>query len=482
MSSVLDLWPFLVALAIPAVQVAAAVHVLLRKRDVGAAIGWMGLIWLVPLVGAVLYVLLGINRIQRKARALRSQPAGYEEWLRERPLTREEVSDRLGPTAEGLTELVPLGDRVTGLPLLAGNSVTPLVDGEEAYPAMLDAIENGTESITLVTYIFDNDSVGKRFVRALADAVKRGLEVRVLVDDVGAQYSVPPIVRALKRRDVPVARFMPAVLHWRMPYFNLRNHRKILVVDGRTAFTGGMNIRSEFWHGEDPEHFAHDLHFLLRGPVVAEIQEVFAEDWTFTTGERLEGNRWFPRLEQEGSTIARGISDGPDVDYEKLETMILGALNAASESIRVVTPYFLPDRLLIRALNMAAQRGVDVEVLVPEKGNLALVQWASTAQLDQVLEKGVRVFASPPPFDHSKLMVVDGLWVLVGSANWDPRSLQLNFEFNVECYDRELGRRMEELFAERRSRARKITLPDVRGRPLPVKLRDAVARLFSPYL
>ena len=482
MTSLLDLWPYLLAAAIPAVQIAAAVHVLLRKRDVRAAVGWMGLIWLVPLVGAALYAFLGINRIQRKAQARRPERADYEAWVAGAPLDGQEVASRLGPGAGSVAELVALGDRVTGRPLLAGNAVTPLLDGDEAYPAMLEAIDGARGSVTLLTYIFDNDGVGLRFLRALQGAVERGVEVRVLVDDVGARYSTPSIVRALKRAKVPVARFMPAVLHWRMPYFNLRNHRKIMVVDGRDAYTGGMNIRDDFWRGHDPGHFSRDLHFRIRGPVVGEIQEVFAEDWTFTTGERLEGPRWFPDLEPVGSTIARGISDGPDIDYEKLETVILGALNAAGASVRVVTPYFLPDRVLIRTLGIAAQRGVEVDILIPEKGNLALVQWASTAQLDQVLEKGVRVFASPAPFDHSKLMVVDGAWVLLGSANWDPRSLQLNFEFNVECYDPELGGRMERIFAERRDRARPITLADVHARPLPVKLRDAVARLLSPYL
>lgn len=482
MTPLLDLWPLLVAVAIPTVQIAAAVHVLLRKRDVRAAVGWMGLIWLVPLIGALLYAFLGINRIQRKARALRPEPAGYQAWLARAPLGGEEVASRLGPDAGGVAELVALGDQVTGRPLLAGNAVTPLVDGDAAYPAMLEAVEGARVSVGLLTYIFDSDGIGHQFLEALRGAVDRGVDVRVLIDDVGARYSTPPITRALKRAGVPVARFMPTVLHWRMPYFNLRNHRKIMVVDGRDAFTGGMNIRDDFWRGDDPGHFSRDLHFRIQGPVVSEIQEVFAEDWTFTTGERLEGPRWFPDLEPMGATMARGISDGPDIDYEKLETMILGALNAAGSSVRIVTPYFLPDQGLIRALGIAAQRGVEVEVLIPEKGNLTLVQWASTAQLDQVLEKGVRVFTSPPPFDHSKLMVIDGAWVLLGSANWDPRSLQLNFEFNVECYDGELGQRMERLFADRRSRARPLTLSDVEGRPLPVKLRDAVARLFSPYL
>jgi cardiolipin synthase len=255
-----------------------------------------------------------------------------------------------------------------------------------------------------------------------------------------------------------------------------------MVVDGRVAFTGGLNIRDEFWRAVDPDHFAHDLHFRLEGPVVPEIQEVFAEDWTFTTRERLEGGVWFPTPLPAGRTLARGISDGPDIDFEKLETVLLGALSVARNSVRVITPYFLPDPALLSALNVAALRGVCVEVILPGKGNLSLVQWASTAQFDQLLEKGVHIFAAPQPFDHSKLMVVDGCWTLLGSANWDPRSLQLNFEFNVECYDVELGAAMDALFEERRGASNPITLEALRGRSFLVKVRDGVARLFSPYL
>lgn len=477
-----ELWPWLLALAIPLIQGSAAVHVLLRKRDVRAAVGWMALIWLAPIIGTVLYVLFGINRIQRKARALRSAPGGYAGVVGAGFCLKSDLEARLGPGKRHLAGLVPLGDRITDRPLLTGNVVVPLVDGDEAFPAMLEAIDAASVSVSLQSYIFDNDRAGKRFLAALAAAVERGVEVRVLIDDVGSRYSVPPMVGALRRAGVRVERFMPTVFRARMPYLNLRNHRKIMVVDGRIAFTGGMNIREEFWTSGSPDHFARDLHFRIEGPVVGEIQEVFAEDWTFTTGERLEGERWFPPLEAAGSAIARGISDGPDIDYEKLESMLLGAVGVARESVRILTPYFLPDHLLVRTLCIAAQRGVEVDILLPAKGNLAMVQWASTALLPQVLEKGVRVHASPEPFDHSKLMIVDGTWVLLGSANWDPRSLQLNFEFNVECYDPELGERMERLFLERREAAHSVTLEEVEGRPLPIKLRDSFARLFSPYL
>lgn len=477
-----ELWLWVLALAVPLIQISAAVHVLLRKRDVRAAVGWMGLIWFAPIIGSVVYVLFGINRIQRKAKALRSGADRYEGVPGDGSYRKSDLEARLGPERRHLAGLVPLGDRVTDRPLLTGNLVMPLVDGDEAYPAMLEAIGAAKMSITLLSYIFDNDHAGKQFLAALAAAVERGVEVRVLIDDVGSRYSVPPMVGALRRAGVRVARFMPTKFHVRLPYLNLRNHRKIMVVDGSIAFTGGMNIREEFWAAANPDHFARDLHFRIEGPVVGEIQEVFAEDWTFTTDEWLEGERWFPSLDAAGSTIARGISDGPDVDYEQLENMLLGAVGTARESVRILTPYFLPDHSLVRTLCIAAQRGVEVDVLLPEKGNLAMVQWASTALQPQVLEKGVRVYASPEPFDHSKLMVVDGTWVLLGSANWDPRSLQLNFEFNVECYDPELGERMERLFVERRTAAREVTLEEVEGRPLPIKLRDSFMRLFSPYL
>lgn len=482
LSALAEMWPFLLAAMVPVLQAVAAVHVILRKRNVRSAVGWMGLIWLAPVVGVVLYAILGVNRIQRKAQALRRERAGYAEWIPGAAVDEPTLRSRLPPTSAHLASLVALGDRVCERPLLDGNEVVPLVDGAMAYPAMLEAIAGAERSVSLVSYIFDAGKVGERFVAALGEAVERGVEVRVLVDAVGARYSRPRIAGQLRRAGVRVAHFLPGLFPWRMPYVNLRNHRKIMVVDGRVAFTGGLNIRDEFWKGVAPNHYARDLHFRLEGPVVPEIQEAFAEDWTFTTGERLEGDVWFRTPATSGGALARGIMDGPDIDYEKLETMLLGALSVARNSVRILTPYFLPDPALLSALNVAALRGVEVEVIVPGKGNLALVQWASTAQLDQFLEKGGRVFAAPPPFDHSKLMVVDGCWTLIGSANWDPRSLQLNFEFNVECYDADLGAEMEQLFDERKASSTPVTLEVIRSRPFPVRIRDGVARLFSPYL
>jgi len=266
-----------------------------------------------------------------------------------------------------------------------------------------------------------------------------------------------------------------------LPFVNLRTHRKVLVVDGRLGFTGGMNVRDDFLARDGGQPFM-DLHARVEGPVVAHLQSAFAEDWLFTTGEVLEGERFFPPIPSAGQVVARGVTDGPDEDFETIRWLLLGALATAERRVRIVTPYFLPDSALVTALNVAALRGVDVDIVLPERGNLPIVQWAQTSQLWQVLDRGCRIWLTPPPFDHTKAMVVDGVWSLLGSANWDPRSLRLNFELDVECYDVDLAARVEALADERIARGRPVTLADVDARPLPMKLRDGVARLLSPYL
>jgi cardiolipin synthase len=459
----------------------AAGHAVLHKRDPRAAIAWVGFIVILPVAGPALYFLLGVNRIHRRARALRRSPPPRGAPA-VRPCRPGLPAQALGLGGAHLRTLARLVGEVTGRPLLPGNHVEPLVNGDQAYPAMLRAIDAASSSVSLSTYIFDNDRVGRLFLEALGRAAARRVEVRVLIDDVGARYSWPSAVRPLRRAGVRVARFLPTAVPWSFPYANLREHRKTLVVDGRTGFTGGMNVREGHALSLGPRHPTQDLHFRVEGPAVAHLQEAFGGDWALCTGEALRGERWFPPLQHRGPVLARGISSGPDDDFEKLRMIYLGALACARSSVRLVTPYFLPDPGLISALNTAALRGVTVDIVLPRRNNLRLVQWASAALLWQVLEHGCRVWRTPPPFDHTKLLLVDGAWALVGSANWDPRSLRLNFEFDLECYDRGLAGALEEVVQGKLKPARRVTLEDVDGRRLPVRLRDGAARLLSPYL
>lgn len=470
-------WELLVLSLHVGVALAASGHAILHKREVRAAIGWTGLIWLAPLYGSLLYYLFGINRIQRRARELKPGAGRYVPPLPPAPgLT--------GPEAlpESVRALDRYEARLTGEPLIPGNRITTLRNGDEAYPAMLEAIGGARHSVGLATYIFDNDRAGAQFLEALRAAVEQGVEVRVLIDAMGARYSKPTMVRRLREAGVPVAEFLPSILPWKNPYLNLRNHRKILVVDGCVGFTGGLNIREGCILALDPAHPTRDTHFRIEGPVVCRLTRCFAEDWHFATGERLEGSSWFAPAGPVGETACRGIVDGPDDNFERIWMTFLGALENAARRVQIVTPYFLPDQTLITALNTAALRGVDVDIVLPERGNLRFVEWAMAAQAAFVMEHGCRIWLSPPPFDHSKLMVVDDAWVLLGSANWDPRSLQLNFEFNVSCYDPVLGAEAAAFIDRLRAGARALTPGEVEARPLWMKLRDGTARLFQPYL
>jgi cardiolipin synthase len=477
-----EVWQYVFAGLAFVLSVLASGHAVLHKRDARAAIAWVGFVWLVPMVGALSYFIFGVNRLRRKAVLLRGNLVRYRAGTAE-PAGLQKVQPLPFPDhAEHLDMLARVVGSVVERPLLPGNLIEPLENGDQAYPAMLEAIRSARKTVSLMTYIFDRDEAGLEFAAALGDAVRRGVEVRVLIDAAGTRYSWPSIRHALRREGVRHELFLPSFALWHLMTVNLRTHRKIMVVDGRAGFTGGMNIRVGHCLQRHPRNPVQDLHFRVKGPVVTQLQEVFADDWLFTTGETLRGDSWFPQPESAGPVLARGVTDGPDENFEKLLWTLLGALSIARDSVRIVTPYFLPDPALVSALNLAAMRGVQVDILLPAKNNLPFVQWASRAMWWQVLKHGCRIWLTPPPFDHSKLMLVDGCWVLLGSANWDARSLRLNFEYNLECYDPGLARQMDVWFAARRNAAHLVTLEEVDGRPLPAKLRDGIARLLTPYL
>ena len=481
LSVLVEVWQFVAGGLTLLLAVIASGHAVLYKRDSRAAVAWVGLIWLVPVLGAALYGMFGVNRIRRRA-AL--QRAGRVSTITAE-FPRVGVPESPGLLPAGLERFAPVArlvDRVTSRALVPGNAVTALVNGDEAYPAMLAAISAAERSVALSTYIFDRDRSGREFVEALGRAAVRGVEVRVLIDDVGARYSLPPVVHALRSRGVVVARFGRTLFPWRLAYTNLRNHRKVLVADGRVGFTGGMNIRAGHVLAHGSRDATQDLHFRIDGPVVGHLMQVFADDWLFTSRERLSGDAWFSALTPAGSVFARGIVDGPDEDFEKAYLVRLGAIACAQHSIRIVTPYFVPDARLISALTVAAMRGVRVDIVLPAVNNLALVHWAATAQLWQVLLRGCRVWYTPPPFDHSKMFLVDDGWALIGSSNWDARSLRLNFEFEVECYDERFARDMAMLVEQKLASAREVTAAMLNARSLPVRLRDGIARLAAPYL
>jgi cardiolipin synthase len=461
----------LLALALHIVLASAVtVHVLLRKADVGSATGWIGLAWLSPIVGAGLYALLGVNRVRRRAQELRSPPVERDGVERDGEILRE----------KHLTPLDRAAGEMTGRPSVGGNRIQTLRNGDETYPLMLTAIDAATSSIALSSYILRDDRAGGPFLDALIRAQERGVQVRVLIDGIGGGYFTSWAYRRLARHGVLTACFMHSLLPWRMPFLNLRLHKKLLVIDGQTAFTGGLNIGAENMLALKPRHPVLDHHFAIEGPVVAQLSRAFADDWQMATGEELEGAIWFPEPLPAGQQVMRVVTAGPDQDIEKIEFVALMAITCAQKSVTLMTPYFLPDEKLVSALGLAARRGVEVDVIVPAKSNHRYVDFAMQANVGPLLEAGCRIWKDQPPFDHSKLMTVDGAWALIGSSNWDARSFRLNFELGVEVYGAEFARALKAVMDGKRHEP--LTRESLARRPLAARLRDAALRLLLPYL
>lgn len=477
----LNYWPHIVFTVSTVVGAGAAVHAAMTKQDVRAAIGWVGVTLFSPLFGAAAYFVAGVNRI-RRTRVSQQRDELMIAYAREPQPCDVDVVPHSAPQFASLKTLT---DHISRFQLLGANAVQPLAGGDETYPAMLHAIRDAQHTIALQSYIFDNDPIGQEIAQAIIEAHRRGVQVRVLIDAVGARYSRPPIVRMLKRGGVPTARFMTNPMGvLRMPYANLRSHRKILVVDGKIGFSGGMNIRAAFVRALSLDQTNRDTHFRYEGPMVAQLLSVFAHDWDFTTGESLANEAWFNHAANHaaGQVPVRCVPSGPDRSMGSTHDILLGALAVAQRHVRIQSPYFLPDQMLIGALATTARRGVRVDIVIPDKNNLRLVDYAMSAQLDQVIRRGCRVWRATGAFDHSKLMTVDDAWSYTGSSNLDPRSLRLNFELDTEIYDRDVAQwisgRIDAVIAS----ARAETLSTLQNMPFAKRLRNKIIWLATPYL
>ena len=470
-------WPSPVAAALAAglyilLAATVTVDILLKKSDVRSALGWIGAVWLAPIFGSLLYYLFGINRVTRRALKL---------GRLERVLARS-PDPATAHVAPNIATLSDVSREISQSPLIGGNALTILEGGDQAYPDMLAAIAGAKQCIAMSSYIFRDDAAGREFAEALATATRRGVSVRVLLDSVGIGYLYPSIYYRMKRDGVTAARFLHTWLPWRMPFLNMRNHRKLLVVDGSIAFLGGINIGVENSAKRARKRRVRDVHFRVEGPAACVVMDAFARDWTFSTDESLDDDRWWPKLENRGKVFARGLRSGPDADIYKLELLLGAAITLAQKRIRIVTPYFLPDSRLQFAIAQAGLRGVTVEILLPECSDQRVMDWAMRGHLRFFRHIRASIISTPPPFDHTKLCTVDGQWSLIGSSNWDARSFRLNFEFDLEILDQELTAKLDAMIDERIAKGKVLTPDMLAAEPVWKRLRNAAARLLMPYL
>lgn len=473
-------WPHIIAVLSLIMSTVGAIHVAMNKEDVRSAIAWVGVIYMSPFFGPILYFVVGINKIRHdQISAQRSR--SIKDYVNHAKTLFTDIGSRSGSQFESLSLLC---NKVSNFPLHDGNNIKLLDSGDQAYPSMLQAIKEARFCIALQSYIFDHDRIGLQFAEALKDAHNRGVVIRILIDAVGAKYSRPQIVHLLRSYGIRTELFMANPLTLRMPYGNLRSHRKILFIDGNIGFMGGMNIRESFMQSLKGTNAATDTHFRIEGPLVPQLFAVFANDWEFTTKERLIIEEWckIAPIAPAPHIPARCIRSSPDRYIAATHSVLLGALAVAQQNIRIQSPYFLPDQVLIGALNTAARRGVRVDIVIPGKNNLRLVSYAMNAQLNQVIKGGCNVWSSNNNFDHSKLLTIDDGWSYVGSSNMDPRSLRLNFELDMEIYDQDLAKKIANRIDQEIACSEAVTIEKLNQIPFIKKLRNKVIWLASPYL
>ena len=456
----------------------AILHALLYKRDSRAAMGWIGISLVFPIAGPVLYFLFGVNRLRARALQVTGHGLSFLRIGYERGSLRPADTS---PPEEDAHYLAHIGWSTTGEALSTGNRVELLENGDNLYSRLLVDIGLAKRSIRLSSYIFSGKGVGAEVCIALQKAADQGIDVCVLFDGIGTLYSLRSAERRLRGTGIRLARFNPPRLLPPNLSINLRNHRKLVIIDGATGYFGGMNIDDRHFVLNPRQTRPHaDLHFRADGPLVASLDRIFVHDWHIATGESLSVTSAVSP--NAGTVRARAIDDGPDDSMDRLSITLLGIICSARRSIRIVTPYFIPSRELVGALQAADIRGVDVKIILPVRSNLRFIDWATRHMLWELLQWGVEVWLVPPPFTHSKLVVVDDDYVLGGSANIDPRSLRLNFEVGVELFDSGVAASARQYIDTLCSDARQVTLAELDGRPLLARFRDGLFWLFSPYL
>jgi cardiolipin synthase len=383
------------------------------------------------------------------------------------------VHDSAFGRAMGLT----LGPSIVG-----GNQVVALLNGDEIFPAMLQDIRSAKKTITMETYIYWTGEIGQKFAVALSERSRAGVKVHVLVDSVGSNKMDGSYVAMMKQAGVSFQKFRP--LRWYdLGGANKRTHRKLLVLDGRIGFTGGVGI-ADVWagHAQDPAHW-RDSHFRVVGPVVAEMQAAFMDNWIETTGEVLHGDDYFPPLPPAGPLPAQLFYSSPTGGSESMELMYLLAITAAERSIYLSSAYFVPDARTQDALTKALKRGVTVQIITPGKYmDKRVVRGASRSRWGDLLTAGAKMYEYEPTMYHCKVFIVDELLVSVGSTNWDPRSFGLNDEANLNIYDAGFARQQVEVFRQDLAKSRQVTLAQWRARPFGEKLMEWLESLLGGVL
>ncbi|MBI5500727.1 MAG: cardiolipin synthase [Deltaproteobacteria bacterium] len=459
-------------------------RIVMARGESGATLAWILAIAFLPYAGALLYFLIGRTRVWRRKRRRKLSRRAFLQVLDGLPRTAAQcdASSSLPELPRPAGEIARMGACAAGSPLLPGNRLEVLTDTNRTYALMEEAIRGARHHVHVQSYIFRGDEAGTRIRDALCAKAREGIAVRLLVDAVGSHGLRSSFVRPLLEAGGKFGRFMPVLPlrpHWRP---NLRNHRKIVVVDGRIGFAGGLNIGDEYRGRKKRFKPWRDTHMRLEGNAVLRLQEIFLEDWLFATDEDIVDAAYFPELGPVGDDLVQVIGSGPDEAVGAIHAVFFTAITESRRTLFITTPYLVPDPAMLMALKSAVWRGVDVRILVPGKSDLPLIRLAGRSYYRELLEAGVKLYEHRPGMLHAKTMVVDCAWSTVGSANMDIRSFRLNFEVNVLVSGEGMARQLESIFLADIAKARPVALESVLRRPARARFLEGVARVLSPIL
>jgi len=458
-----------------------AIVIILERRDPAKTLAWVLIMIFLPILGFILYLVIGRQFRKRRMTAKKKALNEYIYPLDGKfPITEKDL-----PQIAGAKErLIKLIINNADFPLTLHNEVTVLTDGAEIFPAFIQAIEGAKQHIHLEIYILRNDGIGSRISELLLAKAKAGVKVRIIIDGIGSRKLPPEYLGRMRAAGIEIHHFFPVRLPFLHSRINYRNHRKILVVDGHTGFVGGCNIGDEYL-GLDPQiGYWRETHLKITGTAVYFLQRIFLQDWYFVTGQSLEEvlPEVTPHPPEQELRLVQITASGPDTHWEAIMQVYYYAIATAQKSVYLTSPYFIPNESILTALKTAALSGVDVKLLLPQKPDHWVVFWAAMSYLEELIEAGVEVYLYQHGFLHSKVLTVDGTIASVGSANMDQRSFNLNFEVNALIYDEKITARLEEDFRRDLSRSCRLELDYFKNRPLRHKMIESIARLLSPML
>jgi len=458
--------------------------ILLENRDPVKTLAWILVLVLLPLLGIILYLFFGHNFRKRKtfSKKAESDLAQIHNLQGLHAPDLEEKNYYNDEKIKRKSNIITLLVNNSKALLTEKNDVKVLNNGSEIFPAILEALKHARDHIHLSFYTIEDDKIGNAVRNVLEEQARNGVEVRVIFDAVGSWTLSKKYVKSLRSAGVEVFSFRPVNFPFLTSKLNCRYHRKIIVVDGKTGFLGGINIADKYLYGDKKLGFWRDTHLQLDGNAVHNLQTVFLTDWYFVSNQNLSAQRFFPLISPAGDKLVQIVASGQNSEWSSIMHAYFSAIASASEYIFISTPYFTPNRSILTALKTAALSGIDVRLIMPGKSDSAIIQWSSFSYIEEMLRAGVRVFIYQNGFTHGKLVLVDGVFSSVGSANMDIRSFDQNLEINGLIYNREIARALEKMFDEDLQNSYELDLPTYLERPLREKFKESAARIFSPLL